>query len=77
MGSGYEIVKRNWRDALIDWMNGLSFRIECRSARRRVGAEIEVELIRMNTEDKILRYEAAARRVAGRREASDPGRVLP
>jgi hypothetical protein len=61
-------MKRTWQDRLIDWMNGLSLRIEMHNARRRLRTEIQCELIHMDAEDKIRRYEEAARRVARRRE---------
>lgn len=69
-------MKRSWQDRLIDWMNGLSWRIESSNARRRVAAEIRAELIRMDTEDKIGRYEEAARRVRGRREMEEASQAL-
>lgn len=69
-------MKRSWQDRLIDWMNGLSWRIESFNARRRVAAEIRAELVRMDTEDKIGRYEEAARRVRGRREMEEASQAL-
>ena len=70
-------MRRTWQDRLIDWMNGLSFRIECYNVARRVRTEIQCELIRMDAENKIYRYEEAARRVAARRRENASQQVLP
>lgn len=61
-------MHRRWQDRVIDWMNGLTLRIEGNIVRRRWRTAIACELIRMDAEDKIRRYEEAARRAAARLE---------